>query len=198
MLNALDICAGTGIGSAVFEAIGLARTVCYVERAEYCQKLIQQRMRDGWLSEAPIWDDLTTFDGRPWRGCVDFIFGGIPCQPFSVAGKRKGGADKRDLWPDMLRIIREVEPRVVLVENVRGLLSAGGGRWMGRLLGNLAESGYRVEWDVIAASAVGAPHRRERVWITGTRSDIWPTNELMRLRNVANTAASLSCRGGMP
>ena len=165
VLQAIDVCAGSGIGSLAFEAIGLCRTVCYVEKDEYCQRLIRQRIADGVLSDAPIWDDLKTFDGRPWRGLVDFVFGGIPCQPFSVAGKQRGGADERDLWPDFLRVVREVGPRFVLVENVPGLLAADGGRWFGRLVGELAESGYDAEWDVISAEAVGAPHRRERVWV---------------------------------
>lgn len=123
MLYGLDICAGSGIGSAAFEALGFARTICYVERDEYCQRLLRQRMLDGWLQPAPIWDDLKTFDGRPWRGLVDFIFGGIPCQPHSLAGKRGGAADERDLWPDFWRVVCEVGPRVVLIENVPGILS---------------------------------------------------------------------------
>jgi DNA (cytosine-5)-methyltransferase 1 len=165
MLYGLDICAGSGIGSAAFEAIRFCRTVCYVERDAYCQRLLRQRMQDGWLCSAPIWDDLKTFDGRPWHGLVDFVFGGIPCQPHSLAGKRAGRADERDLWPDFWRVVREVGPRVVLVENVPGLLSSDGGRFMGRILGDLASGGYDAEWDCIPAAAVGAPHRRDRVWI---------------------------------
>ena len=165
MIYGLDICAGSGIGSAAFEAIGLSRTVCYVERDTYCQRLIQQRMQDGWLAPAPIWDDLRTFDGRPWRGLVDFVFGGIPCQPHSLAGKRGGAADERDLWPDFWRVVCEVGPRFVLVENVPGMLSSDGGTVMGRILGDLAAGGYDAEWDCIPAAAVGAPHRRDRVWL---------------------------------
>lgn len=165
MLYGLDICAGSGIGSAAFEAIGFCRTVCYVERDAYCQRLLRQRMQDGWLCSAPIWDDLRTFDGRPWRGLVDFIFGGIPCQPHSLAGKRAGGADERDLWPDFWRVVREVGPRVAMLENVPGLLSSDGGRFMGRILGDLASGGYDAEWGVLSARGVGAPHRRERVWL---------------------------------
>lgn len=123
MLRGLDICAGSGIGSLAFERAGLSRTVCYIERDPHCCRIIQQRQRDGWLSPAPIWDDLRTFDGRPWRGCVDFIFGGIPCTPYSVAGKQQGAADERDLWPDLRRVIGEVGPRFALLENVPGLLA---------------------------------------------------------------------------
>ena len=124
MFNGLDICAGSGIGSLAFERAGLSRTVCYIERDPYCQRVIQQRQRDGWLSPAPVWDDLRTFDGRPWRGCVDFIFGGIPCQPWSLAGKQQGAADERDLWGEFRRVLGEVGPRFALVENVPGLLSS--------------------------------------------------------------------------
>ena len=165
MLYGLDICAGSGIGSAAFEALGFCQTVCYVERDAYCQRLIEQRMQDGWLAPAPIWDDLRTFDGRPWCGLVDFVFGGIPCQPHSLAGKRGGAADERDLWPDFWRVVREVGPSFVLVENVPGLLSSDGGTMFGRILGDLAEGGYDAEWDCIPAAAVGAPHRRDRVWV---------------------------------
>lgn len=165
LLRGLDVCAGSGIGSFVFEQIGLCRTVCYIENDAYCQRLLVQRMRDGWISEAPLWSDLRLFDGRPWRGLVDFVFGGIPCQPWSVAGKRRGSADERDLWPDFLRVVCEVGPRFVLLENVRGLLAGDGGRGFGRILGDLATVGYDAEWDVLSAQAVGAPHRRERVWV---------------------------------
>jgi len=163
VLNGLDICAGSGIGSAAFEAVGFCRTVCYVERDPYCQRLLQCRMQSGDLLPAPIWDDLRSFDGRPWRGCVDFVFGGIPCQPYSVAGKRGGDADERDLWPDFLRVLCEVRPRVALVENVAGFLAHGGG--LARVVGELAEVGLDAEWEVLSAAGAGAPHRRERVWV---------------------------------
>ena len=165
LLRGIDVCAGSGIGSFVFERIGLCRTVLYIERDPYCQRILVQRMRDGQLAEAPIWDDLKLFDGRPWRGRADFVFGGIPCQPWSVAGKQRGSADERDLWPDFLRVVCEVGPRVVMLENVRGLLAGDGGRGFGRILGDLADLGYAVEWTVLSAQAVGAPHRRERVWV---------------------------------
>jgi len=159
-LRALDICAGSGIGSAIWRALG-GRTVCYVEKDAYCQRLLQARMRDGVICDAPVWDDLTTFDGGSWRGLVDFMFGGIPCQPWSVAGKGRGEADERDLWPAFRRVLREVGPSFALIENVSGILVRG----LPRILGELAEDGYLCEWAVLAAQDVGAPHRRERVWI---------------------------------
>jgi len=104
---------------------------------------------------------------------VDLIAGGFPCQPWSVAGKRRGLTDDRWLWPEFERAIRELGPRYVLVENVPGLLAGRGG--MGAVLGGLASLGYEHYHDVIAAAAVGAPHLRERVWIVARRSDLWPT-----------------------
>ena len=165
LLRGIDVCSGSGIGSFVFERIGLCRTVCYIEQDSYCQRLLVQRMRDGWISDAPLFDDLRSFDGSPWRGCVDFIFGGIPCQPWSVAGKQRGGADERDLWPDFIRVVCEVGPRFILLENVPGLLAGDGGRGFGRILGDLAEAGYDAEWASVGAVDVGAPHRRKRVWV---------------------------------
>ena len=188
-LRAISVCTGSGIGDLAFKAIGFARTVCYIEIASYSQRLIQQRIKDGWLDDAPLFDDLRTFDGRPWCGCVDLVFGGIPCQGFSVAGKRLGEKDPRNLWPDFLRVVREVGPRVVLLENVRGLLSAKKAKWVpvkpwgkdypevsewwrpaqpsyfGTILGDLSEAGFDVEWTLLGADDVSAPHRRKRVWV---------------------------------
>lgn len=165
ILNGLDICAGSGIGSATFEALGLCKTVCYVEINDYCQRLLQQRMADGWINDAPIWDDLRTFDGREWAGKVDFMFGGIPCQPWSVAGKRAGSSDERDLWADYHRVLCEIRPRFALVENVPGLLSGDDGKQFGRILGDLAEVGFDAEWKIVSAGELGAEHVRKRLWI---------------------------------
>ena len=161
--TSIDICAGSGIGSLLFERLGIARTVCYVERDAYCGRLLQQRMADGWLAPAPIWDDLRDFDGRPWRGLADFVFGGIPCQPWSVAGKQQGADDEHDPWPDFLRVVREVGPRCCLVENVPGIIRAPGG--LSRILGDLADAGFDAEWGVVSAAGVGAPHLRKRLWV---------------------------------
>jgi DNA (cytosine-5)-methyltransferase 1 len=96
---------------------------------------------------------------------VDVICGGFPCQPHSLAGRRAGADDERDLWPEFLRLIRELEPRWVVAENVPGLLSSDAGRFFGTVLGDLAACGYDAEWDCLPASAFGAPHRRDRIWI---------------------------------
>jgi DNA (cytosine-5)-methyltransferase 1 len=109
--------------------------------------------------DVPNLGDITTIDWSTVEP-VDLICGGYPCQPFSVAGTRNGADDPRHLWPHMLGAIRLLRPRWALLENVPGHLSLG----FGRVLGDLAESGYSVEWDCIPASSVGAPHRRDRVF----------------------------------
>lgn len=161
-LQAIDVCAGTGIGSWAFESIGLCRTVCYIEKDAFCQQLIQERIKDGSISDAPIWDDLTTFDGKPWRGKVDFVFGGIPCQPWSFAGKRKGSKDERNLWPAFRRLVAHVRPTFALIENVPGIINGGG---LQEIITDFAALGYDTEWDIISAASVGAHHLRKRVWI---------------------------------
>lgn len=98
------------------------RTVCYVEYHQPAAENIIRRIREGFLDDAPVWDDVRTFNGRAWRG-VDIVTGGFPCQPFSVAGKQLGIADPRNMWPDTIRCIREIRPRYVLLENVPGLKS---------------------------------------------------------------------------
>ena len=170
----MELCAGIGGFSLGLRLTGEPfRTVCYVEWDKYCQQVLRQRMRDGVLDDAPIWSDLKTFDGTEWRGVVDLITAGFPCTPFSTAGKQQGEADERNLWPDVARVIREVLPASVFLENVPALLAARGsdGRpYFGRILGDLAACGYDARWDCIPASAVGAHIESDRVWVVASRS----------------------------
>lgn len=167
----LALFAGAGGGLLATTHLLKWRTVCYVEWNEYCVEVIKQRIKDGYLHDAPIWDNVRTFDGQPWRGCVDIITAGFPCQPFSTAGKRNGHKDERNMWPATIRIIREVRPAWVLLENVPGLLSAMDNAatfphsYFGTVLGDLAQSGYDARWRVLSAAEVGAPHKRDRVFI---------------------------------
>ena len=181
-MNELALFAGAGGGLLGSRLLGW-RTVCYVEKNPYCQKVIQARIKDGFLDDAPIWDDVRTFDGRPWAGIVDVVSAGFPCQPFSGAGKQLGESDERNLWPDTLRIIREARPEWVFLENVTRLLSFD---YFGQILGDLAESGYDARWDCIPASAIGAPHQRDRIWIVahangceqgGREREKWKANQ---------------------
>lgn len=164
-MNGLALCAGyAGIELGLKLLFGEAyRVVCYVEREAYDAATLVARMEDSSLDKAPVWDDLTTFNGQAWRNLVDILTAGFPCQPWSQAGKRKGREDARWLWPAILRIIRQVSPRVVFLENVTGLLTEG----LGHVLADLAESGFDAEWGVFSAAQLGAPHRRERVFILG-------------------------------
>ena len=164
-VNELALFAGAGGGILGAHLLGW-RTVCAVEKEPYCREVLLRRQQDGVLPLFPIWDDCSTFDGNAWSGIVDVVTAGFPCQPFSVAGKQAAGDDERNGWPATLRIISEVGPRFVLLENVPGLLSAGNG-YLGQVLGDLAEIGYDSVWDCFPASAIGAPHERDRLWVLG-------------------------------
>lgn len=136
------------------------RTVCYVEREAYCAASLVARMAETYLDPAPVWDQVDTFDGCPWRGKVDLVAGGYPCPPFSCAGLRLGDQDERHLWPEFARIIREVQPRWVFLENVAGHVSLG----FPEVLGELAAMGFDAEWGVFSCGQVGATHERKRLF----------------------------------
>ena len=161
VLNELALFAGGGGGLLGSVLLGW-KHACYVENNPYCVEVIKARIRDGYLCDAPIWGDIKTFDGRPWAGCVDIITAGFPCQPFSVARKQRGGSDDRNLWPETIRVIREVRPRYAFLENVPNLLVHEYAR---TIFGDLAESGYDCRWRIVSAADVGAPHLRKRLWI---------------------------------
>lgn len=164
ILTNLSLFSGAGGLDLGARIVGGFRTVCYIENDPYAQGVLMSRMRDGSLDDAPIWDDVRAFDGKTWRGLVDVVSGGFPCQDLSVAGKRLGirEGQRSSLWFEFARIIREVGPRFVIVENVPGLIFSGG---IGDVLGSLAEVGYDAEWRTWSAADVGAKHIRERVWI---------------------------------
>lgn len=166
VLTGLSLFAGAGGLDLAAEACGI-RTVCRVEYDAYAQGVLMSRMRGGALDSAPLWSDVRTFDGKAWRGKVDCVFGGFPCTDVSNAGKRAGLKEgtRSGLWSEFARIICEVKPRAVLVENVRGLLSIDDGGGFGIVLRDLAELGFDARWRVLSAADVGAPHLRERIWI---------------------------------
>jgi len=136
-----------------------------VEREAACVEILATRMEEGSLDPAPVWSDARTFDGLAWRGAVDIIAAGYPCQPFSTAGKRKGADDPRHLWPDIKRIIGEVRPGAVVLENVKGHVRLG----LSEVLEDLHELGFDAEWGVFSAAQAGAPHRRERLFLVAHR-----------------------------
>jgi len=161
-MNGLALCAGVGgIELGLRLAMPDYRTVCYVEREAYAAATLVRRMEDGCLAPAPVWDDLATFDGRPWRGRVHLVSSGFPCQPFSTAGLRRGLKDERWLWPHIERIIREIRPQAVFLENVPQVRKDA----LSVVLGSLAALGFHAEWDVFSAAGSGAPHQRKRLFL---------------------------------
>jgi DNA (cytosine-5)-methyltransferase 1 len=167
MLNELALFAGAGGGILGGHLLGW-RTVCAVECNPYAAAVLAARQNDATLAPFPIWDDVRTFDGRPWRGRVDVLSGGFPCQDISCAGNGAGITGARSgLWGHMARIIGEVGPHFVFVENSPLLTSRG----LGVVLGDLASMGYDARWGVLGARDAGAPHRRDRFWLVGQLSD---------------------------
>ena len=161
-LRALCLCDGYGGFELGFRLAGLrVRTVARCERDSFAASVLVARMEEQRLDQAPLWDDLVTFDGPAWRGRVDIITAGFPCQPFSVTGEQLGIDDERWIWPDIARIIADVGPRYVFLENVPGLVRLG----LPHVLSDLAELGFDADWGSLAASGVGAPHERDRIWI---------------------------------
>jgi DNA (cytosine-5)-methyltransferase 1 len=167
-LFGLSLCSGAGgldLGLSI--AILGYRAVGHVERETFAAATLVARMEDKALDQAPVWDDVGTFDGRPWRGAVDIVTAGYPCQPFSVAGKRRGADDPRHLWPHVARIIGEIEPPFVFLENVSHHLRLG----FPEVAGGLVGMGYRLAAGLFTAAEVGAPHKRERLFILAIRED---------------------------
>lgn len=175
VLNELALFGGAGGGILGGRLLGW-RCVCAVEHDRYAAAVVAQRQNDGMLHAFPIWDDVRTFDGRPWRGRVDVVSGGFPCTDISVAGRGAGiEGPHSGLWSEFARIIREVRPQWAFVENSPALTVRG----LGTVLADLAALGYDAEWGVFGADeAALASHRgeiplihnRDRIWIVGRRS----------------------------
>lgn len=168
-MNELALFAGAGGGLLGSHLMGW-RTVCAVEWDNYAQQVLLARQRDGFLPRFPVWDNVETFDGKPWRERVDVVTGGFPCTDLSsqsaVFGNYKGLEGKRSgLWVEMARIISEVRPRYAFIENSPNLIVRG----LGTVLADLASMGMDARWGVVGASAVGLDHKRERVWIVADR-----------------------------
>ncbi|WP_414894408.1 DNA cytosine methyltransferase [Pseudomonas sp. IT-232MI5] len=160
-MNELALFAGSGGGILGGHLLGW-RTVCAVERDAYSAQVLAQRQNDRALPTFPIWSDVCSFDGRPWRGLVDLVSGGFPCQDISAAGTGAGIDGARSgLWREMARIIGEVRPKLVYLENSPLLV----GRGLALVLSDLAEMGYDAQWCIVSASDCGAPHQRDRIWL---------------------------------
>jgi len=183
-MNELALFAGAGGGILGGHLLGW-RTICAVEWEAYPASVLVARQNDKILSPFPIWDDVQTFDGKPWRGIVDVVSGGFPCQDISVAGKGDGlDGERSGMWREMARIIGEVRPRYAFVENSPMLTSRG----LGTVLRDLAQLGYDAEWGVLGANDVGANHRRKRIWIMGYTNNYgtYETNDQSILERKSN------------
>jgi DNA (cytosine-5)-methyltransferase 1 len=160
-MNELALFAGAGGGILGGKLLGW-RTVCAVEWEPYPASVLVARQNEKVLPSFPIWDDVQTFDGKSWRGIVDVVSGGFPCQDISSAGRGAGIEGQRSsMWKHMARIIGEVGPTYAFIENSSMLTKRG----LGTVLKDLAQMGYNAEWGVFSASSVGANHERQRIWI---------------------------------
>ena len=166
-LRELHLFAGGGGGILASLLLG-HRVVCAVEIAPYAASILVARQNDGFFPPFPVWDDICTFDGRPWRGLVDIVSGGFPCQDISCAGTGAGiDGSRSGLWREFSRIIGEIRPLFAFVENSPMLAVRG----LGRVLGDLAALGYDAKWGVLGAADFGAPHQRDRIWIVAADAD---------------------------
>lgn len=174
-MNKLALFAGAGGSVLAGKFLGW-RTVCAVEIDAYARNVLLSRQRDGILEPFPVWDDVRTFDGKQWKGCVDVITAGFPCQDISAAGKGAGieNGERSGLWRETARIIGEVLPTFALLENSPMLTHRG----LGVVLQDLAEMGYDAEWGVFTAKECGLPHERARMFIVAyTAKERWANDE---------------------
>ena len=175
-INHLSLCTGYGgIDLGLRAVLPTCRAITYVEIEAFACANLVAKMEAGRLDPAPIWTNLRTFDARAYRGHVDILSGGFPCQPFSQAGSRRADEDPRHLFPEIERIIDECRPNCVFLENVEGIISA---RLQGaeqtsvlkHVMERLESRGYTSTWGMFSAEEVGAPHRRNRVFILAVRN----------------------------
>jgi DNA (cytosine-5)-methyltransferase 1 len=155
-MNELSLFTGAGGGLLASNILG-HNIVCAVERDEFCIEVLIQRQNERVLQPFPIWDDICTFDGRPWHGTVDLVSGGFPCQAFSSAARGRNIAEK-NLWGEMRRVIGEVSPHLVFAENVseKSILQAQD---------DLLQDGYKSKYIKLSAKDLGADHIRDRYWL---------------------------------
>ncbi len=185
-MNELALFAGAGGGILGGHLLGW-KTVAACEIEDYPRETLLRRQLDGCIPRFPIWDDIRTFDGKPFRGKVDIVTGGFPCQDISAAGKGFGITGERSgLWSEMARVINEVRPRFAFMENSPMLTSRG----LGTVLGDLAEMGYSARWCVLGADDVGGAHRRKRIWILA-----YPNGYRLQRREIVRMATECSQSG---
>ncbi len=167
MYNSIEICAGAGGQALGLEMAGFSHVALVEYEKDYCECL--KRNRQEWNI---FCKDVHHFDGKPYYGQIDLLAGGVPCPPFSVAGKQLGADDERDLFPQMLRLVQEINPRIVMIENVRGILSSKFNAYREQVLQTLKKLGYSTHLQLLNASDYGVPQLRPRVIIIGIRKDL--------------------------
>jgi DNA (cytosine-5)-methyltransferase 1 len=161
-MKTLDLLSGIGGFSYGLEQVGF-KTVAFCEMDKYCKLVLQKHWKG-----VKIYNDVKELKGEEIikeHGTIDLVTGGFPCQPFSIAGSRKGTNDNRHLWPEMFRIIKELKPRWIIGENVRNIISIQDGMVFENVCTDLEGEGYEVRAFNIPAAGIGAPHKRERIWI---------------------------------
>lgn len=186
-LTHISLCAGYGgIDLGLKRAIGLVRTICYVEIENFVIDNLVKKIEANLIDNCPVYTNLKTFPWELFSGRVDILSGGFPCQPFSAAGRRKGSEDPRHLWPYITDGIKRLgRPAIVYFENVEGIISSKlkGDDWSDpegtpvllHVLRELERLGYKATASVFSASEIGAPHQRKRVFILGVRNDLAET-----------------------
>jgi len=197
-LACLEICAGAGGQSLGLEQAGFAHEAAVELDPDACETLRLNRGADWKIIE----DDVHNLDGRAFAG-VDLVSGGVPCPPFSIAGKQLGSDDERDLFPQALRLVAEIGPRAVLLENVRGLAARRFDGYRAQVLGRLHEMGYQTWWDLVHASEHGVPQLRPRFVLVAVREPWaarfrWPEPSPLPPPSVGDVLADLMTAGGWP
>lgn len=167
MYTSLEICAGAGGQALGLENAGFSHSILIEYETDYCACLKANR---------PQWNvacmDVHMFSGTPYRGWIDLLSGGVPCPPFSKAGKQLGADDERDLFPQMLRLVREIAPKIVMIENVKGFLDPKFTEYRESIISQLHDLGYNTHMSLLNASDYGVPQLRPRVVIIGVRNDL--------------------------
>ena len=191
MLKSIEICAGAGGQALGLEMAGFKHIALVEYEKKYCETL--KKNRPEWNI---ICEDVKNFSGKPYRNKIDLLAGGVPCPPFSVAGKQLGSDDERDLFPEALRLIEEINPKAVMLENVRGFLDPTFKDYRESILKRIDEVGYNVQIKLLNASDYGVPQLRPRIVIVGIRKDVQgkfsyplPTSE--KVKTVGETLLDL-------
>lgn len=196
MYTSLEICAGAGGQALGLEMAGFSHVKLIEYESDYCACLKSNR---------PNWDveclDVRKFDGKPFKGKIDLLSGGVPCPPFSVAGMQLGKDDERDLFPEMLRLVKEISPKCVMIENVRGLLDPKFDSYRESIIGTLNQLGYNVHIKLLNASDYGVSQLRPRVIIVGIRTDLedtflFPEQHKEQAQTVGNLLSDLMSENG--